>query len=155
MLDIGKPAPSFTLLDQKEQERSLTEFKGKWVVLYFYPKDDTPGCTKEACMIAEVYGEFASLGAVVLGVSADSPASHRTFIEKYKLPFTLLSDPKTEMIKSYGAWKRKLLFGRKFLGIQRMTYLIDTEGNVARVYPNVDPASHALQLLNDLKSLMK
>ncbi len=155
MLDIGKPAPSFTLLDQNEQERSLTEFKGKWVVLYFYPKDDTPGCTKEACMIAEVYGEFASLGAVVLGVSADSPASHRTFIEKYKLPFTLLSDPKTEMIKSYGAWKRKLLFGRKFLGIQRMTYLIDTEGNVARVYPNVDPASHALQLLNDLKSLMK
>ncbi len=155
MLDIGKSAPLFTLLDQNEQERSLTEFKGKWVVLYFYPKDDTPGCTKEACMIAEVYGEFASLGAVVLGVSADSPASHRTFIEKYKLPFTLLSDPKTEMIKSYGAWKRKLLFGRKFLGIQRMTYLIDTEGNVARVYPNVDPASHALQLLNDLKSLMK
>ncbi len=155
MLDIGKPAPSFTLLDQNEQELSLTEFKGKWVGLYFYPKDDTPGCTKEACMIAEVYGEFASLGAVVLGVSADSPASHRTFIEKYKLPFTLLSDPKTEMIKSYGAWKRKLLFGRKVLGSQRMTYLIDTEGNVARVYPNVDPASHALQLLNDLKSLMK
>jgi peroxiredoxin Q/BCP len=155
MLDTGTKAPAFSLPDQDEHERPLTEFSGKWVVLYFYPKDDTPGCTKEACTIAEVYSEFAALGAVVIGVSADSPASHRTFREKYNLPFTLLSDSSTKMMQSYGAWKQKLMFGRKFLGIQRMTYIINPEGMIAMVYPKADPASHALELLKDLKSLMK
>jgi len=154
MLEIGTKAPAFTLEDQDEKDHTLAEFSGKWVVLYFYPKDDTPGCTKEACTIAEVYDEFASLGAVVLGVSADSPASHRTFREKYNLPFTLLSDSSAKMMPSYGAWKKKVLFGRKFLGIQRMTYIINPEGMIAKVYPKADPASHALELLKDLKSLM-
>lgn len=155
MLDIGTKAPSFTLPDQDGQNRSLIEFAGKWVVLYFYPKDDTPGCTKEACTIAEVYNDFAALGAVVLGVSADSPESHKKFREKYNLPFTLLSDPTVKMIQSYKAWKRKMMFGRKFLGIQRMTYIINPSGEIVKVYPKADPASHALELLSDLKILMK
>jgi len=154
MLEIGEKAPEFTLQDQDEQNRSLAEFKGKWVVLYFYPKDDTPGCTKEACTIAEIYNDFAVLGTVVLGVSADSPESHRKFREKYNLPFTLLSDPGTKMMQSYKAWKPKSMFGRKFLGIQRMTYIINPEGVIVKVYPKADPANHALELLKDLKTLV-
>jgi thioredoxin-dependent peroxiredoxin len=155
MLDIGTKAPAFTLSDQDEQNRSLTEFAGKWVVLYFYPKDDTPGCTKEACTIAEIYNDFAALGVVVLGVSADSPASHKKFKEKYNLPFTLLSDLSAKMMQSYKAWKQKAMFGRKFLGIQRMTYIINPSGEIVKVYPKADPASHALELLKDLKTLIK
>lgn len=154
MLDIGTKAPDFTLLDQDGQNRSLAEFTGKWVVLYFYPKDDTPGCTKEACTIAEIYNDFTALGAVVIGVSADSPESHKKFREKYNLPFTLLSDSSAKMMKSYGAWKKKFMFGRNFLGIQRMTYIINPEGVIDRVYPKADPANHALELLKDLKTLM-
>lgn len=154
MLDTGTKAPAFTLKDQNEQEHSLSDYVGKWVVLYFYPKDDTPGCTKEACTIAEVYDEFANRGVAVLGVSSDNPASHKKFAEKYKLPFTLLSDEDVSMMKSYKAWRRKTLFGRKFMGTLRITYLINPEGVIVKAYPKVTPADHALQLLNDLKSMM-
>jgi len=121
--------------------------------LYFYPKDDTPGCTKEACGIAEVYDEFAKLGAVVLGASKDSPSSHAKFKEKYHLPFTLLSDESTEMIKSYEVWEEKSMFGKKYMGILRITYIINPTGEIVKTYPNVTPADHALKLLADLKTL--
>jgi thioredoxin-dependent peroxiredoxin len=124
-------------------------------VIYFYPKDDTPGCTKEACTIAEVYSEFASLGVTVLGVSKDSIQSHKKFAEKYKLPFRLLSDPTGSMIEAYGAWKEKSMFGKTAMGTLRITYLINPAGLVEKVYPNVDPASHALEMLKDIKILQQ
>ncbi|MCA9360470.1 thioredoxin-dependent thiol peroxidase [Candidatus Kaiserbacteria bacterium] len=154
MLEKNNKAPAFSLLDENSKKRSLSEYLGQWVVLYFYPKDDTPGCTKEACGIAEVYDEFAALGVSVLGVSKDSPSSHAKFKEKYHLPFTLLSDESTIMIQAYGAWSKKSMFGKKYMGTERITYIIDPRGNIAEVYPKVSPADHALQLFNDLKVLI-
>jgi len=151
MLKIGKKAPEFSLPDQDGTVRTLKEYKGKRVILYFYPKDDTPGCTKEACTIADVYNDFKKHGVEVLGVSKDTPRSHKKFAEKYNLPFTLLSDRTGEAIEQYGAWSEKKMFGRTFLGILRVTYLIDETGKIAKVYPDVDPATHALQLLKDVK----
>jgi peroxiredoxin Q/BCP len=153
MLKINQVAPSFTLPDETGTHRSLEEFQGQFVVLYFYPKDDTPGCTKEACMIKEVYDEFSALGVVVLGVSKDSPESHQQFKTKHELPFTLLSDESGEMIESYEAWGEKSMFGNKYQGILRVTYLIDPAGQIVKVYPKVSPAKHALELLKDLKEL--
>lgn len=155
MLKIGKVAPAFSLFDQDETKHSLKQYEGKYVLLYFYPKDDTPGCTKEACMIADVYKDFSKLGIVVLGVSKDTSKSHKKFATKYNLPFTLLSDPEATAIQKYEAWKEKSMFGRSFLGIERMSYLIDPTGKIAMVYPKVDPASHALEILKDVKELMK
>lgn len=154
VLEIGTKAPSFTLVDQDEQPHKLTDYKGKWVVVYFYPKDDTSGCTKEACGIAEVYDEFSELGVEVLGVSKDSAASHKKFAEKYQLPFTLLSDESTEMIQAYDAWQEKSMYGRKYFGIVRITYIIDPKGKIVNAYPKVTPADHAVTLLKDLKELI-
>lgn len=154
MLETGTAAPDFTLLNQNEEEVSLTDTTGKWRLVYFYPKDDTPGCTKEACTIAEVYDEFAELDVAVLGMSKDSPQSHLKFAEKYSLPFTLLSDESTETIQAYGAWQEKSMYGKKYMGIARMSYLIDPEGKVAKVYPKVTPAQHALEVLKDLRELI-
>lgn len=153
MLDINSKAPDFSLFDQNEQNHSLAKYLGQWLIIYFYPKDDTPGCTQEACTIAEVYSDFAKLGVTVLGVSKDSIQSHKQFAEKYKLPFRLLSDEKGVMIEAYGAWKEKSLFGKTAMGTIRITYLINPEGLIAKVYPKVDPASHALEMLADLKQL--
>ena len=155
MLKIEKIAPAFSLLDQDEIKHSLKQYQGKCVLLYFYPKDDTPGCAKEACMIADVYKDFSKLGIVVLGVSKDSSKSHKKFATKYNLPFTLLSDPEATVIEKYEAWKEKKMFGRSFLGIERVSYLINPEGKIARVYPKVDPASHALEILKDVKVLVQ
>ncbi|MCB9810136.1 thioredoxin-dependent thiol peroxidase [Candidatus Nomurabacteria bacterium] len=155
MLEINTKAPAFTLVDDSNVKRKLSEFKGKWVVLYFYPKDDTPGCTKEACGIAEVYDDFAKLGVTVLGVSKDSPATHTKFKEKYNLPFTLLSDESTEMMQSYEAWKEKSMFGKKYMGIVRITYILNPSGKIAKAYPKVTPADHALTLLKDLENLIQ
>lgn len=155
MLAIHTPAPNFSLLDQTETTRTLKEFKGKWLMIYFYPKDDTPGCTKEACAIAEVYNDFSSLNVMVLGVSKDSPKSHKKFAEKYNLPFTLLSDETTKMMQDYGAWVEKSMYGKKYMGTDRITYLVNPEGKIAKVYPKVDPASHALEILKDLKELFQ
>ncbi len=153
MLEINTKAPAFSLPDENEILHSLNQYQGKLVLLYFYPKDDTPGCTKEACMIADVYKDFESLGISVLGVSKDSPRSHKKFKEKYQLPFTLLSDTKGDCIEAYGAWQNKSMFGRSFMGIARVSYLIGTDGRIKRVYPKVDPATHALEILNDVKQL--
>jgi peroxiredoxin Q/BCP len=153
MLKIGKKAPVFSLLDQNSEVKNLKDLTGKWAVIYFYPKDDTPGCTKEACMIAEVYKDFEKKDVTVFGVSKDSPKSHLKFAEKYNLPFTLLSDPEATMIQKYEAWKEKSMFGKKYMGIDRVTYVIDPKGKIAKVYEKVDPASHALQILADIKLL--
>ena len=155
MLAIGKKAPAFSLVDQDEQKHKLSDYVGKWVVIYFYPKDDTPGCTKEACAIAEVYKDFGKAGVAVLGVSKDSPASHKKFAEKFSLPFKLLSDESTVMIQKYGAWKEKSMYGKKYLGTERITYVVNPEGKIVAAYPKVDPASHALTLLADIEELKK
>jgi peroxiredoxin Q/BCP len=147
LLSIGAHAPEFSLQDHTGTIRTLSDYKGSYVVVYFYPKDDTPGCTKEACMIRDMYDEYAQNGIVVLGISKDSPESHIKFKEKYELPFTLLSDPGQSTIQAYGA--SGTLFNK------RITYIIDPEGVIAKVYPDVDPASHAMELLNDLKTLIK
>jgi peroxiredoxin Q/BCP len=147
LLSIGAHAPEFSLQDHTGTIRTLSDYKGSYVVVYFYPKDDTPGCTKEACMIRDMYDEYAQNGIVVLGISKDSPESHIKFKEKYELSFTLLSDPGQSTIQAYGA--SGTLFNK------RITYIIDPEGVIAKVYPDVDPASHAMELLNDLKTLIK
>lgn len=155
MITEGKKAPAFKLLDQDEQTHALKDYLGKWVLVYIYPKDDTPGCTKEACAIAEVYSDFKRLGVTVFGLSKDTPKSHKKFAEKYNLPFTLLSDETMETIDKYGAFVEKNMFGKKARGTIRISYLINPEGKVAKVYPKVDPANHALELLTDIKVAKK
>jgi thioredoxin-dependent peroxiredoxin len=155
MLKIGRKAPAFTLLDQNSETHSLKQYMGTLVLLYFYPKDDTPGCTKEACMIADVYKDFKRLKVTVLGVSKDTPRSHKKFAEKYSLPFTLLSDPTMEMMDKYGAFVEKKMYGKTVRGTNRISYLISPEGKIVKVYPEVDPANHALELLKDIKMLQK
>lgn len=155
MLKIGQKAPTFNLIDQQEQKHTFKQYAGQWVIIYFYPKDDTPGCTKEACMIAEVYKDFKRLKVAVLGVSKDTPKSHQKFATKYQLPFTLLSDPEMAMITKYGAFKEKKMFGKPVRGTHRISYVVNPEGKVAAVYPDVDPATHALELIKDIKQLQK
>ncbi len=155
MLKIDRKAPAFALLDQNETKHSLKQYAGSWVLLYFYPKDDTPGCTKEACTIADIYKDFKRMGVVVLGVSKDTTKSHKKFAEKYSLPFTLLSDPTMEMMEKYGAAVEKKMYGKVVRGTNRISYLISPEGKIAKVYPEVDPANHALELLKDLKNIKK
>lgn len=155
MLKIGRKAPLFTLLDQDNTEHKLKQYVGKWILLYFYPKDDTPGCTKEACTIADIYKDFKRMGVTVLGVSKDTVKSHKKFAEKYELPFTLLSDPTMEMMATYGAFVEKQMYGKTVRGTNRITYLINPAGKIAKVYPEVDPANHALELLKELKQIKK
>ncbi len=143
MVEEGKPAPTFTLPSQKGESVSLESFRGKPVVLYFYPKDDTPGCTKQACGIRDAWGEFERRGAVVLGVSPDDPRSHTKFQAKYRLPFTLLSDEEGTVAEAYGVRVLKLFRGKARLGIERSTFVIDADGNVARVMRRVKPDTHA------------
>lgn len=143
-------APGFTLPDQDGNARSLSDYAGKWVLLYFYPKDDTPGCTKEACMIRDAFPDFGKLDAVVLGVSVDSVASHKKFAEKYGLPFTLLADEKKEVVTKYGVWGRKKMMGREYDGTFRTSFLINPEGAVEKVYEGVKPELHAAEVVKDL-----
>ena len=144
-------APEFTLQDQDGREVSLADFLGKKVVLYFYPKDSTPGCTRQACAFAGSLSEIKAQGAVVLGVSKDSVASHRKFADKYGLPFTLLSDPQLEAIQAYGVWQEKKLYGKVSMGVVRTTFLIDEEGTVTAVMPKVKPDTNAADVLAMLK----
>ncbi len=153
MLTIGTVAPDFTLQDQNGTFISLHDYHHTYCLVYFYPKDDTPGCTKEACAIADIYTEFEALNINVIGISKDSPKTHKKFAEKYNLPFRLLSDQEGETIDAYGAWQNKSMFGRSFMGIARISYLLNLEGVVIKIYPNVDPATHALQILADVKAL--
>jgi peroxiredoxin Q/BCP len=155
MLKVGRKAPLFKLLDQDEKSHALKDYVGKWNLIYFYPKDDTPGCTKEACTIAEIYGDFKKQGVNVFGVSKDTPKTHKKFALKYSLPFTLLSDPTMEMMDKYGAAVEKMMYGKKVRGTNRISYIVNPLGKIAKVYENVDPASHALELLSDIKVLKK
>lgn len=147
MLEKGQMAPDFTLPSDEGKEITLSQFRGKKVVLYFYPKDDTPGCTKEACSFRDGHGAFLSKGAVVIGVSPDSPKSHEKLRAKYGLPFYLLSDTDHEVAEAYGAWGEKKMFGRSFEGILRSTYVIDEEGKIAKFFRKVKPAGHAKEVL--------
>ncbi|MEK7577517.1 MAG: thioredoxin-dependent thiol peroxidase [Patescibacteria group bacterium] len=144
-------ATDFRLQDQDGVIHTLSQYKGKWVILYFYPKDDTPGCTKEACSFRDSTEEFTKRGVVILGVSKDSVASHKKFATKYHLTFPILSDESLEMIKSYNAWGKKKFMGREYDGIFRMTYLINPEGEIEKVYEKVNPLIHSGDILEDLK----
>ena len=150
MLELGTKAPDFTLPDQNGDLHSLSEYKGKKVILYFYPKDNTPGCTKQACGFAERYPQFTEKGAVVLGISKDSVASHKKFEEKYGLPFTILSDPELKVIQAYGVWKDKMNYGKISMGVVRTTYLIDEEGKIAKAFDKVKAADNPEQMLGEL-----
>jgi len=152
MVEEGKPAPDFELTSDAGERVKLSDLRGKPVVLYFYPKDDTPGCTTQARGIRDVYGEFRDRGAVVLGVSPDDEASHVKFKEKYELPFTLLADPGHEVAEDYGVWVERNAYGKTFMGIERSTFLIDSEGNVAKAMRKVKPDTHADDVLAALPS---
>lgn len=150
MLEIGTKAPAFTLPDQDGVEHSLHDFLGKKVVLYFYPKDNTPGCTKQACAFGDLYPQFVEKGAVVLGVSKDSVASHKKFAEKFNLPFTILSDPERTVLEAYDVWKERKLYGKVSMGVIRTTYLIDEEGVIVKAKGRVKPAENPQQMLEML-----
>jgi len=153
MPDVGDKAPAFSLEDQSGKTVKLSDFKGKTVVLYFYPKDDTPGCTREACSFRDEHSALKKAGAVVLGVSPDSGPSHAKFAGKYKLPFPLLADTDHAISEKYGAWGEKSLYGRKFMGITRSTFLIDASGKVARVWPKVKVDGHVDQVLEAIREI--
>ena len=151
MLEVGTRAPMFTLPDQNGVNHSLADYAGKKVILYFYPKDNTAGCTAQACGFAELYPHFRQKGAVILGVSKDSVASHKRFEEKYGLPFTLLSDPELSVIKAYGVWQEKKLYGKVSMGVVRTTYLIDEQGMIVKALSKVKAAENPAQMLNALE----
>jgi len=147
MLEIGRPAPDFTLADKNGNAVSLQDFRGKKVVLYFYPKDNTPGCTRQACAFAGAYREFQNRNVEVIGISKDSIASHAKFAEKYDLPFILLADPELTAIQAYGVWQEKKLYGKVSMGVVRTTFLIDEEGRIEKVMPKVKPDTNAAEIL--------
>jgi thioredoxin-dependent peroxiredoxin len=151
MVEEGKPAPDFELTSDEGERIRLSSLRGNPVVLYFYPKDDTPGCTTQACGIRDAYGEFRDRGAVVLGVSPDSEASHVKFKSKYELPFTLLADPDHEAAEGYGVWVEKKNYGKTNMGIERSTFVIDKDGNVVRAMRRVNPETHADDVLAALE----
>ena len=150
MLEVGTKAPDFTLPDQNGDLHSLSVYRGKKVILYFYPKDNTPGCTKQACGFAERYPKFTEKGAVVLGISKDSVASHKKFEEKYGLPFTLLADPELVAIQANDVWQEKKNYGKTYMGVVRTTYLIDEEGKIAKAFDKVKAADNPEQMLGEL-----
>jgi peroxiredoxin Q/BCP len=153
--ELGKKAPAFTLPDQDGKKHSLSDYAGKWVLLYFYPKDDTPGCTIEACTIRDQFKDFKKIGAVVLGVSTDSVKSHKKFADAYELPFTLLADEEKEVVGKYGVWGEKQMYGKTYLGTMRTSFLIGPEGSIKKVYEKVKPEQHAAEVIADLKALSK
>lgn len=150
MLEIGMKAPEFCLLDKDGNNVSLSDFLGKKVVLYFYPKDNTPGCSRQACAFAGAYEGFKSRDVVVIGISKDSVASHLKFAQKYDLPFILLSDPDLQIIQAYGVWQEKKLYGKVSMGVVRTTFIIDEQGNIEKVMPKVKPDTNASEILEYL-----
>lgn len=147
MLEVGTKAPDFTLFNQEGNEVSLSDFLGKRIVLYFYPRDNTPGCTRQACAFAQNFEGFRNQDIVVIGISKDSVASHLKFAQKYNLPFILLSDPELKAIQAYGVWQEKKLYGKVSMGVVRSTYIIDPNGNIERVMPKVKPDTNATEIL--------
>ncbi|MDD3164487.1 MAG: thioredoxin-dependent thiol peroxidase [Oscillospiraceae bacterium] len=154
MLEVGTKAPDFTLPDKDGNAISLADFAGKKVVLYFYPKDNTPGCTRQACAFAGTYAGFQALDAVVIGISKDSVASHQKFAEKNGLPFLLLSDPEHTVIEAYGVWQEKKLYGKVSMGVVRSTYIIDENGMIEKAMPKVKPDTNAGEILEYLREKM-
>ena len=148
MLETGMRAPDFTLPDQDGNEVTLSSYRGKKVILYFYPKDNTSGCTKQACGFAERHPAFFEKGAVILGVSKDTVASHKKFVEKYSLPYTILADPEKEVIRMYDVWKEKTMYGKKVMGVVRTTYLIDEDGVIVRTMDKVKAADNPQEMLD-------
>lgn len=153
MLEVGQEAPAFELKDHAGNTHSLAEQRGSWVALYFYPKDDTPGCTTEACDFRDNLAQIGSVGGKVFGLSADDEASHQKFASKYELNFPLLLDPDKKVLEAYGAWGEKTSFGKTHMGVKRITYLIDPAGKVAKVWPKVTPAGHALEVRKAIEEL--
>ena len=151
-VEEGQPAPTFTLKNDGGEDVSLSSLRGQSVVLYFYPKDDTPGCTTQACGIRDAWGEFEQAGAVVLGVSPDGEESHAKFKSKYDLPFTLLADKDHELADQFGVWVEKQNYGKTYMGVERSTFVIDEDGKVAKAFRRVKPAEHADQVLEALRS---
>jgi peroxiredoxin Q/BCP len=149
-ISAGEPAPEFTLADEDGRMHSLSDYSGKPVVLYFYPKDDTPGCTKEACGFRDDYSAYEEAGVVILGVSPDTSKSHAKFKTKYELPFTLLADPDHDVLKLYGVWGLKKSFGREYEGVFRTTFLIGEDGKILKVFKKVKPAVHSAEILSAL-----
>ncbi len=149
-ISAGDPAPEFALADEQGQMHNLSDYRGKPVVLYFYPKDDTPGCTKEACGFRDDYSAYETAGVKILGVSPDNSKSHAKFKSKYELPFTLLADPDHEVLKLYDVWRLKKSFGREYEGVVRTTFLIGEEGEILKVYKKVKPANHSAEILSVL-----
>jgi peroxiredoxin Q/BCP len=152
-LKVGDKAPSFKLKNQDGETISLSDLKGKPVVLYFYPKDDTPGCTKEACNFRDEFPKFGKLKAEIIGISTDSVASHKKFADKYKLPFNLLADEKKEIVEKYNVWKEKNMYGKKYMGIERTTFIIDAEGKINKIFPKVKVDDHNKEVMDSLKEL--
>ncbi len=152
MIEEGKKAPDFKLQNQDGKTISLKDFKGKNVILYFYPKDNTSGCTKEACNFRDEFPKFNNVDAVILGVSPDSVASHKKFAEKYDLPFSLLSDEDKNVLETYGVWKEKSMYGRKYMGVERTTVVIDENGKIKKIFPKVKVDGHNKELLDALKN---
>ncbi len=153
VLDVGDSAPDFTLPNQDETPVSLANFQGQWVVLYFYPRDNTPGCTKEACGFRDRNTDYQSRKVTILGISPDTAKSHQKFIEKQTLPFTLLSDPESEVARAYESYGPKKFMGKEYEGVYRQTFIIDPQGQLAKIYRKVKPAEHAEQVLQDLEQL--
>ena len=151
MLEIGAKAPDFTLKDKDGNAVSLSDFAGKKVVLYFYPKDNTPGCTRQACAFAASYDRFRAKDIAVIGISKDSVASHQKFAEKYNLPFVLLSDPELAAIQAYGVWQEKKLYGKVSMGVVRTTFIIDENGRIEKIMPKVKPDTNAAEILEWLE----
>lgn len=154
-IKIGAKAPAINLPDQDGKQQKLADYLGQWVLVYFYPKDDTPGCTTEACSLRDNLPKLGKLKVKVFGISADSVASHKKFADKYKLPFTLLADVDKTVVEKYGVWAEKSMYGRKYFGTLRNSYLINPEGKIAKIYEKVKPAVHADEVLADLKELQK
>jgi peroxiredoxin Q/BCP len=152
-LKVGDKAPAFKLKNQDGETISLSDLKGKPIVLYFYPKDDTSGCTKEACNFRDEFPKFGKMKAEIIGISADSIESHKKFAEKYKLPFNLLADDKKEVVEKYSVWKEKNMYGRKYMGIERTTFIIDAKGKISKIFSKVKVDNHNKEVMDALKEL--
>lgn len=152
-MNVGDKAPDFKLSDQFGKTHKLSDYRGQWVLLYFYPKDDTTGCTAEACAIRDNYSQFSKAGIVVIGVSVDSVKSHGKFASKYELPFTILADEQKEVVRLYGAWREKPMAGRKIMGTERMSLVINPDGKIVKTYEKVKPTEHAEEVLADIEKL--
>ena len=151
IIEVGQQAPDFMLSDENGQIPHLSDYQGKYVLLYFYPKDDTPGCTKEACNFRDDYSQYDDANVIILGVSPDSPQSHAKFKSKYNLPFTLLADEDHKVCELFGVWGPKKSFGKEYEGVHRTTYLINPDGRIQKVYKKVSPANHSVEVLEELR----